>query len=679
MNYSPNEPITTPLEHRIAQLQSLTLHDVMFWVRKWKWEFLAVTSATILATLLYIMIFRDPAFVSEARLFVRLSQEQTAPRTLVTQEGTTLLTPATSDVTSEIDLFLNSDLANQVIDTARLLEAMETPRPPPETVVDHLKAAYRSASESLRSSVDEVAYALGVKVRLTPREALIRQIRMSLGVENSRGSNVVVVSVTWPDRDVPKALLQYYIDAFMTFRLNAFQGGDTAYFERQAELARARVNDLESRIVSLRTGSGIEDVTVQRGLLIGAREQALSQIHDIEQSLARIRTRMTALEARGDAGAALVLADLPDNPILRLLDERSIALRDERLRLQSQPSLDGAALAALDQSFASLTQSTLLSIRDHEARITEDLADAKAGLAETDARLAALSENEAEWNALRVELDLAAETYEDTARRLSEARRAEDLHSERISNVVIIQEPTEPHLATGTRNAVVLGVGGVFALLLAASWVVLREALDSRVWRPQDIKEINGVSLLGTTRRRWRRPVREDMALTAASIGSVCVRRGYRSIAYMAVSKESHSPALRTCDLAKGLRSMGLAEVQIINAGRWDNGKAALDPTASVSVRNMTPDDLMKELATLSDDDSGAFRVIATPPLFSSVHSMKIAWTVDAVVFDIAAGSEDLANVEAAARWIKLNNARSVGMILADARTYAVYGPAVTV
>lgn len=660
MNYSPGDPLSTPLDQRMAAFRSLTLRDVMFWVHKWKWEFLAIATATVLATLAYIMLFRDPVFVSEARLFVRVSQEQTAPRTLVTQEGTTLLTPATSDVTSEIDLFLNSDLADRVIDDARLLEAMAAPPPAPETLVQRAKAAIRAVGQPVRDAIDTVAYATGVKVRLTPREVLTRQIRMSLGVENSRGSNVVVVSMRWQDRDVPQALLQHYMTAFMAFRLEAFQGGDVAYFQRQFDAASDRVRDLEGRIAALRAETGIEDVTVQRGLLIAAREDEVGRIAEAQDTLARIRTRIAALAARGGPDQPLILADLADNPILRLLDERSIALRDERLRLQAQPSLDGLSLAALDQAFRSITDSTRQSIRDHEARIVSEIDAATGSIARIDDRLAQLSAHEARWNALQTELQLASDAYERNARRLSEARSTQDLLAERISNITMIQDPTEARLAPGTRNAVVLTVGAVFAALLAASWVVLREALDGRVWRPADLRAVSGLSLVGLTRRRRRRTLDRDMGMAAAGIAATCTRRGMRTIAFMAVSHETRDPALRTRALAAGLRAMSRTGVEVLNAGRWPD-------------RAPPP-----EVAPMTGGDDGPLRLIAAPPLFSGAEAMRIASTVDGIVFDIAAGRDDLADIEAAARWVKLNGARPIGMILADVRPYAANGPAST-
>ena len=680
MNHFSQENGPSPLESRFMQVQSLSLHDILFCIRKWKWEFLLVTITTVLATLLYIMLFRDPVFVSEARLFIRVSQEQTAPRTLMMQEGTMLLTPATSDVTSEIDLFLNSDLADEVIRIAGLLDAVAEPPPQPETLVEHLRATVMTVSDSLREMTNTVAYALGIKVRLSPREALIREIRSSLGIENSRGSNVVIVSMRWPDPDVPRILLQHYLDSFLQFRLDAFRGGDAPYFERQTETARTQVQELETRIASLRSATGIEDVDAQRSLLINSHEEGLRHLRETQQTLAQIRSRIIALEARGDDGDPLVLADLPDNPILRLLDERSIALYEERLRLQAQPSLDGTDLAALNHALRALTRSTLQTIRDYEERFVEFQADAQAILGGLEQRLAALSSHESEWNALQVELSLARQQYEDHARRLSEARRAEDLQLERISNVVVIQQPTEAHLATGTRNVVVLTVGGVFALLLGGSWLVLREALESRVWRPKDLSSVTGLTLLGATRSRWGSPIQDDMALAAASVGSICARRGIRTLAYMAVSHESREPALRCRYLVAGLLSIGFKEVEIINAGRWVEQGTRSDTDGKIHERTIPDAALLNRDAKLAVDtvEAGKLRLIAVPPLFSSVTAMKVAGAVDAILFDVTAGSDELTEIEAAERWIRLNGARSVGMILADVRPYAINASAVS-
>lgn len=681
MNHSPpDHGAATPLEQRAARFQALSLRDLLFWFSKWKWEFLAVFVATLLATLAYIMLFRDPVFVSEARLFVRLSQEQTAPRTLVTQQGTTLLTPATSDVMSEIDLFLTTDLAFDVIDAARLLEAMEVPPPPPESLSQKLRATYKIVSRKLRDALDEVAYALGVKVRLAPREALLRQLQMSLGVENSQGSNVVVVSMRWPDRAVPKLLLQHYLDAFYRFRLDAFSSSDAEYFQRQMIISRDRMRAIEARIADLRKVSGIEDVVVQRDILIGAREEARRTARSAELNLERIRARIGALGARGGASDPLVLADVPENAILRLLDERSIALREERLRTQSLPSLDGASLAALDQAFQLLSTSTIQSIRDYETRIVNDLVAAELELETLDDRLAALAANEVEWNTLQAELTLASEIYEDNARRLAAARSSEDLRSERISNVVVIQKPTEPSLATGTRNAVVLMVGAVFALLLAASWVVLREALDSRIWRADDLADVVGLRLLGMTRMQGRGRGMDDLAFVAATLAPICRRRRIRTLAYMGVVHECSDPAQRTRSLAAGLEAMGLADVEVINAGRWrepGRSAAALKDMAELIAPANTAPALVPALPG-EDEIDGRLRIIAAPPLFSSVESMKFAQLADAVVFDIRAGRDDLADVEAASRWIRLHGGRAVGMILADIRHHGAYRSVVT-
>lgn len=210
-----------PVGQRLGELAGFTIADLRFLVRKWALEFLLAVAAILVASLLYIMLFRGPLFESEARLFVRLSQEQAPPRTLVSMDNATVLTPGTSDVTSEIDLLLNADLVDRVIETAGLEDALNAPPPPAVTPMQKLKALYKRTSAAVGNLVDTVAYALGVKVRLTTHEALVRQIRSSIGVQNTRGSNVVVLTVRWPDRAVPQALLQQYLDAYTQFRLQA--------------------------------------------------------------------------------------------------------------------------------------------------------------------------------------------------------------------------------------------------------------------------------------------------------------------------------------------------------------------------------------------------------------------------------------------------------------------------
>ncbi|MFO1208209.1 MAG: hypothetical protein U1E40_03200 [Amaricoccus sp.] len=489
-----------PVGQRLGELAGFTIADLRFLVRKWALEFLLAVAAILVASLLYIMLFRGPLFESEARLFVRLSQEQAPPRTLVSMDNATVLTPGTSDVTSEIDLLLNADLVDRVIETAGLEDALNAPPPPAVTPMQKLKALYKRTSAAVGNLVDTVAYALGVKVRLTTHEALVRQIRSSIGVQNTRGSNVVVLTVRWPDRAVPQALLQQYLDAYTQFRLQALEERDDGFFAQQRTEREAHLADVEGQIRDLRTMGGIENLDSQRDLLLAELDQARTAERNATDSLHSINARIAALHAREAPGGPLVLSNLPENPALKLLDERSVELSVERDRMAQLPHLDGHDLAALDATLASLTEATVRATGDYSDQISREREAAAARVGDARKRLATLAGEEAQWNSLQLERRLSVSALEDTAKRLAEAQNARELRRERLSNVTVIQQPSQAALASGVRNVTVLAVGVAFALLAASAWVTLREFLDDRLWRSGDVAGLGGRLYSGSPR-----------------------------------------------------------------------------------------------------------------------------------------------------------------------------------
>lgn len=676
-----------PVEARMDQLAGLSSGDIGFLARKWMWEFLAIVAAVLAATLIYIMVFRDPVFESEARIFVRLSQEQAPPRTLVTPEGATLLTPATSDVTSEIDLLLNADLVERVIDDANLMAALNQPAPVPVTLVQKAKAAWKSVTSTVKSGADELAYALGVKVRLTPREALARQIRLSLGLQHTTGSSVVALSLRWPDRAVPEPLLQHYLDAFMRFRLDAFEENDRGFFSRQQDAAAAQMGRVEAEIATLRREAGIEDLDTQRKLILAEMEEANRTLAAGLRAFETVRARETALAPRRMPGGPLLLAGLPDNPVLSQLDERTIQLEVERRRLDSVPQIDRHEAEALDQTMAMMTEATFVALAEARAREAANVAALRSRIEALRQRLVGLAASEARWNDLQVHKDLALAAYRNASERLAETESANALRREQLGNIVILQEPSAPTLASGTRNATVLAVGAVFALLAAAAWIAVREFLDHRIWRASDLDGLEGAALLAATPRGPIRPV--DLGLAAAALkprgrgglgGSL--GPGPATLAYLAAGAEVRDPAARVRALAQALLLQGWAEVKILNLGRWTDGAAGARPSPDPRLSEIhIPDEgeAMAALAKLASDQMAprteptvpVLTLIATGPLFSGPTALRAAQTASGTMFDIAAGQDERGRVDSAAGWVGRNGGHLLGVILADLRPYA--------
>lgn len=660
-----------PTQRRLRELSGVSTADLRFLAGKWALEFAAVVAAILIATLVYIMVFRTPLFESEARLFVRLSQEQAPPRTLQSPDNATVLTPGTSDVTSEMDLLLNADIVERVIENAGLEEALNAPPPPAVTLTEKARALYKRTVRAVNDAADEVAYALGIKVRLSTHEALVRQIRTSLGIQNTRGSNVVVLSVRWPDRQVPQALLQEYLDAFMQFRLAAFEEKDDSFFAQQRAEREAHLAGIEQQIADIRIGGGVEDLDVQRHQLLVELDEAMAAERSAEQHQAAVVVRLDALRARGTPGGPLVLSNLSDNPILKLLDERSVELSVERDRLASLPRLDDRDLAALDETLAALTASTIRATEDYAAALTRDRDDAAARVAGARQRLATLAQQEARWNSLLLDRRLSVEQLEDTAKRLEEAERARELRREHLSNIVLIQQPSQPALAAGTRNATVLTVGVIFALLAAAAWVTLREFLDDSIWRAGDLAGTGGVPLLGVTPRRRGGPLADDFALVAASVQARAALAPVGSIAVLAAASDARDPEARSLAFARALVAQGFPRVRILNLGRWAGGQGEPAPGQEIEIVTPEPELRLASLATLAVAPEGTLTVIAAPPLFSGVVSLRATQAADGVILDVVSGVDERGTVDSAVSWLNRHGGRLIGFVLADLRGFA--------
>lgn len=668
--FLPPEP--GPTQQRLRELSGVSMADLRFLAGKWALEFCAVVAAVLIATLVYIMVFRTPVFESEARLFIRLSQEQAPPRTLQAPDNATVLTPGTSDVTSEMDLLLNADLVERVIENAGLEDALNAPPPPAVTLTEKARALYKRSVKGVKDAMDEIAYALGIKVRLSTHEALVRQIRTSLGIQNTRGSNVVVLSVRWPDRQVPQALLQQYLDAFMQFRLAAFEEKDDSFFAQQRAEREAHLANIERQISELRTAGGVEDLDVQRHQLLADLDAALAAERSADKRHAAVVARLQALQARTVPGGPLVLSNLSENPVLKLLDERSIELTVERDRLAPLPRLDGRELAALDETLAGLTASTLRATDDYADEIARERDDAAAHVADARQRLATLAGQEARWNSLLLDRRLSVEQLEDTARRLEEAERARELRREHMSNIVLIQQPSKPALAVGTRNATVLTVGGIFALLAAAAWVTLREFLDDSIWRAGDLAGMGGVPLLGVTPRRRGGPVPDDFALVAAAVQARAPLAPVGSVAVLAAAVDARDPEARTIAFARALLAQGVPRIRVLNLGRWEDGQEA-GPADGAFIEIVTPaaEARVASLANLGETPKGTLTLIAVPPLFSGVVSLRATQAADGVILDVVSGTDMRGSIESAVSWLNRHGGRLIGFVLADLRGFA--------
>ena len=222
------------------------------------------------------------------------------------------------------------------------------------------------------------------------------------------------------------------------------------------------------------------------------------------------------------------------------------------------------------------------------------------------------------------------------------------------------------------------------ALLAAGAWIAIREFLDTRVWRPADLARMGAAPLLGLTRRRSIRNREPGFTAVAATLQSICAAQNLHTIAYMAVGKEAQNPERRVVALASDLVGLGFDKVRIFNVGRWKDSVRFRSRRNGVVVDSFgTVAEALFALKLRQAEDEGArchsLCILATPPLFSDPVSLKVARAVQGTVLDVRSGAAEGADVEAAAHWLRQNDVRIIGIILADVSRSAAHGSSAVV
>lgn len=659
---------------RPARPEAFDLSRVISTFGRWFWEFVGVLALIVLLGLAYIALLRDPAFVSEARLFVRVSQEQTPPQTIFAGTDVSFLANSSGDVISEIDLFLNGDLVDKVIDAANLEALVSAPRIEPEGTLARIKFQATETMASIQSAVDEVLIAMRLKSRMTVREVLTEQIKQSIRVQNTTGSNVIVVGFQWGDRNVPQPLLQHYLDAFLDFRVDVFSTGEPAYFMNQREVAEAELARLSEDRARLRQQSGFHATETQRAQIVTLLETQRQELADLRNELDQARTRLAALAAA--QGGEIALANVPGHPLLTALDERSVALIADIEGARAGPERI-EILAKIDAVRAATEQ----ALADYVETLAGRIAGSEAQIEALEMRLSDMADFEQEWTATERSLEIAEEQYQFFANRVNELQSLAELRQQRIGNIVVLQEPSAPRLEQRVRNKSLLIAIGVFGLISALAWIALREFLDDRLRTVDDVETLTGKPPLGILPRKAKGAQRRQaFSLAAAEIApelKAARRNGGRSVLlYCAAATQPRQIEDDARLLAAAFDRFGFGPVQIVNLAGWkEKSRSAAKESKNQNVEHFTTEEdangylneCERTRAILREGDQ-ALTILVSQPIELSPVAMRAAQLSDRVLLTLTAGKDTRREVERAVRRQVGTGVAIAGVIFSAAR-----------
>ena len=487
-----------PPEGTGGLLPQVSLADLAEIIFRRRWSSLGIILATILATMVWVILIRGDSYVAEARLIVRLGQEQ-APSPTTIADRQMMVGAAGNYGSNELEMLRSRDLIERLVDRVDLTEK---PRPPVATLFGRIKDWGKQLWRDTREVIDDALIWAGIKPRLTPREQAIETISRALAVESPPMSSLVVARMVWSERGAPELLLQTLLELYFAHRSSIYQGATAATFfrERRQETGQ-RLAEAETALAAFEREHGISNPDEQRTALLKrlAEADAAVDFARVELEQAEVSQRQfTGAREAGEQELAMFAVSNFGTALQQTLTGQLAQAAARWLSAQSALSAQDqsvrrlrAEITAISGMLAQQLQATVDQRRD-ALRLREELRDNIRD------ELRALQAAMVRWQDLRRAVSSSARAYEFNDNKLNEAQGIAALEQARIGNVVVVQQPSEQAIPMGVRKSVMLMLAAAAGVLLAAIWITIREFFDHRLHNAADIDRLLGLRALGS-------------------------------------------------------------------------------------------------------------------------------------------------------------------------------------
>jgi uncharacterized protein involved in exopolysaccharide biosynthesis/Mrp family chromosome partitioning ATPase len=399
------------------------LGDILFALFKRKRTISVCAAMGIIAAATVYFLF-PPSYQSEAKLLVRYVTERSAIDPVEAEKAAAASNnEADRVIGAEIEILTSWDLAMQVaqaIGPQRLL--------PP--------------SQDLFS---QVVRALGLKRLLPPSGAsateatAAQSIASGLKVSSNKGSNIILVSYKNENPEIATLVLQELLSRYFVKHLEVHRSADAFDFvTQQTDQVRARLNQTEDALKSLREKTGIASLKEGSAILTTEASKAREQLNAAE-------------------------ADLAEQQALGNQKAENTSRTWGKKKLADDPK---AKVAGTQAKIGALKS----RLRDIQQRTKQ------------------LSELAPQIEDLERKKDMDETNYKYFAASLEKARIDEALDPSKMPNISAVQRPSPPILETKKRDKIALALAGGGIVLGIALALLRGLILNETVGRPLQLE-----------------------------------------------------------------------------------------------------------------------------------------------------------------------------------------------
>jgi uncharacterized protein involved in exopolysaccharide biosynthesis/Mrp family chromosome partitioning ATPase len=387
--------IRPDIEHR----SGIHLSDILFALFKRKWTIILCALLGMSATAA-CYFFYPRTYASQANLLVRYVLERSAVDSIDSSNAGASAASSSNDrvIGAEVAILTSWDLAVQVADAI---------------------GAQRLGAPS--------------------KEAAAGSIISGLEVTTSKGSNIIFASYKNRDPQIATLVLQELLSRYFVKHLEVHRSaGAFDFVAQQTDQVRARLNQTQDALKSLRDKTGIISLKDGYQALTAEAEKTQGQLNDAEADLAE---RQALVSQKGENKA-------------------------KTWKRKSKPTDEGAQVAGVQAKIAALKS----RLRDIQQRTKQ------------------FSELAPQIEELERKREMDEANYKYFAASLEKARVDEALDPSKMPNISAVQRPSPPMLETKKRNKISLALAGA-GIALGIGLALLRGlVLNRTIGRPLQLE-----------------------------------------------------------------------------------------------------------------------------------------------------------------------------------------------
>src|SRR5882762_9755133 len=484
---------------------SISVRDGASALFRRKWLVLFTFLAVVLGTALVTWIIPNK-YESRMKILVKNQRVDVAITPEATNSSPLGVDPDVSEtaINSEIELLTSQDLLTQVVKETgldKLTPASSWMKPVP------------GAERIEKASAD-----LAKDLVITP----------------VKKANVISISYSANSPEVAAAVLKHLGDLYLEKHLQLHHPtGASDFFKDKADQYETQLHDSEKQLTNFQQDNKLVVLAQQKDLTLQKAAEAKSKLLEsetavnettnrikrIEQQLAvtpkRIVTQSRSIPAQYSAERLNTMMVELQNRRTQLLtkfrpDDRLVREVDAQIRTTKE------ALAKAESQTATEQQTDLNPLRQtleteySRARLEQTGAQARrdtlaAQLRDYEGALRKLEGDTTRHDDLQRQKKEAEDNYQLYAKKREEARIADELDRQKITNVSIAEAPTVPRIPSSPNRPLNLLLGVFVATFLSLGTVFSAEMLGGTVHTARQLEALTGATVLATVPENSRR------------------------------------------------------------------------------------------------------------------------------------------------------------------------------